>query len=222
MFIKPFTPALLIIAALSLGSCSLNTNSNSANSTVEDPTSIQPAETAASPQDAGEVLIGSDGQSQITLLNGWTEDRKLHESAEIQASKRGSEEYIIVLSESKADFQNLTLEQHSEITRGLLVESLTEPEITGPTDVTDVGGNPAIQYEIQGTIEEINVAYLHTTVETPTRYHQILTWTLPSSFERNQPELQQVIQSFREVPSEVPSPAEPESQTESPAPSPPQ
>lgn len=213
MFIKTFTPVLLL-AALALGSCSPNTNTNSANPSG-DAALTQPTETA-SPQDAGNVLVGSDGQSQITLLNGWVEDRELHESAEIQASKRGSEEYIIVLSENKADFQNLSIEQHSEITRGLLVESLTEPEITGPTDVTTVGSNPAVQYEIQGTIEGINVAYLHTTVETPTKYHQILAWTLPSSFERNEPELQQVIQSFREVQ----SPAATESPAESPAPSP--
>ncbi|MBD2071559.1 hypothetical protein H6F93_29260 [Leptolyngbya sp. FACHB-671] len=209
MFIKTFTPVLLL-TALVLGGCTPNANTDSANpegATV--PT--EPTE-AASPEDAGNVLVGLDGQSQLTLLNGWVEDRELHESAEIQASKRGSEEYVIVLSENKADFENLTIEQHSEITRGLLVESLTDPEITGPTDVTTVGSNPAVQYEIQGTIEGINVAYLHTTVETPTKYHQILAWTLPSSFERNKPELQQVIQGFKEV--EAPA------ATESPAPSP--
>jgi hypothetical protein len=211
MFIKTLTPVLLL-ATLLLGSCSPNANTNSANSSG-DAVPTQPTETAASPQDAGNTLIGSDQQSQITLLNGWVEDRELHDSAEIQASKRGSEEYVIVLSENKADFQDLTIEQHSEITRGLLVESLTEPEVTGPTDVTTVGSNPALQYEIRGTIEGINVAYLHTTVETPTKYHQILAWTLPSSFERNEPELQQIIQSFKEVE----APAATESPTESPA-----
>jgi hypothetical protein len=213
MLIKTFTPVLLL-TALVLGSCTPNTNTEPASPDgAAVPT--EPTE-AASPEDAGNVLVGSDGQSQITLLNGWVEDRELHDSAEIQASKRGSEEYVIVLSENKADFENLTIEQHSEITRGLLVESLTDPEITGPTDVTTVGSNPAVQYEIQGTIEGINVAYLHTTVETPTKYHQILAWTLPSSFERNKPELQQVIQSFKEV--EAPAATEPPA--ESPAPSP--
>lgn len=216
MFIKTFTPVLLL-TALILGSCTPNANTNSANPTG-DAAPTESAETA-SPEDAGNVLVGSDGQSQITLLNGWVEDRELHDSAEIQASKRGSEEYVIVLSENKADFQNLTIEQHSEITRGLLVESLTDPEVTGPTDVTTVGSNPAVQYEIRGTIEGINVAYLHTTVETPTKYHQILAWTLPSSFDRNEPELQQVIQSFREV--EAPAATDaPESPAASPTPSP--
>lgn len=212
--------SLLLFTAIALGSCSLLNNSETAQTTpAEDPAPSETIEPVASPPEAaGNVLVGSDGASQITLPEGWTEDRELHDSAEIQASRRDREMYVIVLSESKQDFQDLTLEQHSEITRGLLQQSLTDAAVTGPTGVNQINGNPAVQYEIRGAIEGINVAYLHTTVETPNNFHQVLAWTLPSNFERNQAELEQVIQSFSETntaapdaetaPAPAPAPAE--------------
>lgn len=153
----------------------------------------------ALPVFAGPVLVSMDKNTQITLLPGWTEDRELHGSAQIQASNRANENYIIVISESKEDFAEMTLEKHSDITRGSLVKSITNSEVEGPTKLT-INGNPAVQYIIRGTIGGINATYLHTTVETTGMYHQVLAWTLRSRFDKNKPVLQQVINSFKEVP----------------------
>lgn len=197
MVLKSLTP-LLLSTLVALSGCALiNPPSDTASPAPPD---TGTSDNSPEPQAAAQnVLVGSDGVSQITLPDGWVEDRELHDSAEIQASKRADEMYVIVLSENKADFQDLTLEQHSEITRGLLLQSLTDAEVTGPTAVTSVQGNPTLQYQIRGAIDGINVVYLHTTVETPDSYHQILAWTLPSQFEANDPQLQEIIQSFREA-----------------------
>ncbi len=196
MFLKPLT-LILILTPLALGGCFGNRSVSETPGTDTPPPAVTQAPNS-SPQPANNVLVSSDGQSQVTLPEGWLSDRELHESAEIQASQRGQEMYLIVLSENKEDFQDLTLEQHSEITRQLLVESLSDSQVTGPSEVTEIGEKPAIQYEIRGSVEGVNVAYLHTTVETADRYHQILAWTLPSNFSRSEAQLQAIVQSFRE------------------------
>ena len=139
---------------------------------------------------------------QVSIPSGWKEDRDLHDSAELQASNRRKEQYIIVLSESKEDFQDMTLEKHSEITRATLVKSLTEAQTSAPTTLT-IGGNSALQYEIRGFINNLSVIYLHTTVETDKHIHQILTWTLKSMYDKNKPVLQKVTESFKEVKASV-------------------
>ncbi len=147
---------------------------------------------------SGSVLVSTDRQSQITLPKGWKEYRELNDAAEIQVANLAQSMYIIVLSESKEDFDKMTLVQHSTLTRKTLVKSITSSQVKGPERLT-IGGNPGVQFEISGQFDNTKVVYLHTTVETPTHFHQILAWTLKSGFEKHRPEMQQVINSFREV-----------------------
>jgi hypothetical protein len=145
------------------------------------------------------VITATDNSSQVTVPETWKVDNELHDTAELQASNRAGEEYLIVLSESKEDFQNMTLEKHSETTRTTFLKSLTEPTVSEPTTLT-INGLPALQYEIHGSINNLNVIYLHTTIESPKNFHQLIAWTLRSRFQKNKPELQQVINSFKERP----------------------
>ncbi len=210
MRFQRFTVCTGLATALLLTGCNLG---GSTDTPVSDPANTTETTTAAStndsvykpeepatpnPSSTGTVLLGSTGQTQITLPDRWSEDRELHASAEVQASNRPAEMYTIILSESKADFGSLLLEEHSEITRELLTENLSDVTQSQPTRLT-VNGHPALEYEIRASIDNIEVVYIHTTVETPTNFHQILAWTLPNNFAANQQELRQVIQSFQEV-----------------------
>jgi hypothetical protein len=105
--------------------------------------------------------------------------------------------YVIVISESKEDFNDITIESHSEFTRNALTEGLANTDTSPPARLT-ISGNPALQYEIRGTTDKLNVAYLHTTVETPKKFHQVVAWTMRSRFEKNQALLQEVTQSLKE------------------------
>lgn len=191
---------VLIICATSLSGCSFF--QRGASNSVDPQSTVAQSETPAPAQSTNseQVLTGTDGETEITLPKGWQEDRDLHDEAQIQASDRSRELYVIVLSESKQDFpEPITLSKHSEITRDILIENLTDPQVSGPTNVTSIDGNSAVQYKIQGTISGIAVTYLHTTVETPDYYNQILAWTLPEKFDNYQAELQQVVASFHEI-----------------------
>lgn len=146
------------------------------------------------------TITSPDGLTSIVLPPGWKQEKEqeLHDQAELQASDRANEMYVIVMSENKEDFRDMTVENHSQLTRSALTEKLKAPEVSAPAQVT-IGGLKGTQYEIRGGVDNLSVTYLHTTVESPTHFHQILAWTLTISFDKNRPVLDAVIQSFKEV-----------------------
>jgi hypothetical protein len=48
-------------------------------------------------------------------------------------------------------------------------------------------------------LPNVEIGYLHTTVETAKNYHQILAFTSLSDFAKNSSKMKQVINSFQEV-----------------------
>jgi hypothetical protein len=151
----------------------------------------------------GDILTSADGQEQITLSPGW-QAAELNEGAQLEAANPDLELYIVIFSELRSDLPpDTSLERFSEVTRTIVIDNLTDTRVDGPTGVTEIGGESAIQYEISGQIsgetEQINVTYLHTAVETGDRFHQILAWSDSSTFADARTNLQQITQSFRGV-----------------------
>lgn len=143
-------------------------------------------------------LVSADGRFEITVPGGWKEEKSLNDSADLQASHRPSEMYIVVLSEPKTDLDEMTLEGHSKLTRQALIDGVKKPQVS-PAFALKVGDMAALQYEIRGSMDGVNIVYLHTTAESANYFHQILAWTVPSRFEKNKETLQKVVGNFREV-----------------------
>lgn len=143
-------------------------------------------------------ISSADGKLRITVPSAWEERKGLNDSADLQAAYLPSEMYVVVLSEPKEDFQDMTLAKHSELTREALMEGVKDPVVSGPFAL-QVDGHPAIQYEIRGAVNNVKIVYLHVTVDGAKYFHQILTWTIPSRFEANKPTLEGVIQRFKEL-----------------------
>ena len=161
------------------------------------------------------VLKSADGKYQLTIPGDWREDAALLDEAVLKASNRANELYVIVLSESKEDFaDDVTLEKFTTLTRDAMKGNVVSPELTEPQP-TSINGNPAMQYELRGTVDSMKVAYINTTVETTEHYHQIIAWTLRSRYDKNQGALREVTQTFKEAPgarpmvSSTPSPPPP-------------
>ena len=107
------------------------------------------------------------------------------------------EAYCTILSESKMDFdEDVDLEQFSQIASGILVNSLENPKVEGPYNLNIVD-YPAVKYEILGSINNTRIRYWHVSVDLGSYYHQVLLWSLPSRFEKNQPDFEEVLRSFR-------------------------
>jgi hypothetical protein len=105
---------------------------------------------------------------------------------------------ILSENEFKKIGQDINLQKHSDLTRGILVKNVTNAQTNGPKNFV-VNNNPALQYEITGKINNIDVTYLHTTVETANNYHQVLAYTAQGDFQKNRAEMEQVIDSFQEA-----------------------
>jgi hypothetical protein len=143
------------------------------------------------------VLKSKDGKFQLTIPAGWRDDPTLSERGDIKADYPFKEMYVIVITEAKADFtEEVTLDQYTAMTRDSMTSVLSSSELSPPLPVT-INGNAGRQYEIQGAMKNVNLAYLVTTVETSDYYHKIITWTLRSRIDANQTTLQQVAASFR-------------------------
>jgi len=142
------------------------------------------------------LLEALDGSSQVVLPPGWKEEADLNPVAQIQAANREQQMYLVVRAQPRAELENLSFAAFAERSRQQLTAQLSAVETQGPSEtVTQVGEFPATQYEIRGTLNNIGVVYLHTTAETPEHFTQILTWTSPTDFARNEAEMQRLIQS---------------------------
>lgn len=147
------------------------------------------------PTQPANLIEAPDQSSQVVLPEGWEPTTDLNPQAQIQAENPEQQIYLIVRAQPRAALGSLTKEQFSERSRQLLTEQLTQVEQKGPSEkVTQVGQFSALQYEIRGSLNSIGVVYLHTIVETPEYFTQILTWTAPANFQQNEAEMQTLIQ----------------------------
>lgn len=143
------------------------------------------------------IIQSPDGTFQITVPGGWKKDLQLHDDAEIQASHRGTNMFVIVLAEAKEDLAEIPLEEHSKLTQKSLLDSLTDVEVMEPTRL-NINGLPALQYEIHATKDHLRIIYFHTTVESPTHFYQIVAWTVPSQLKRDPNTLKKITSYFQE------------------------
>lgn len=140
-----------------------------------------------------------DGDYQVRTTSDWEDaEGSLNEEADLQINNLRKEKYFIALIEAKEDLGDASLNDYYDF--------VTEPFISSLEDVTqsDVGnvtvnGNDALQYTVEGTIDNIEIVYLVTIVETPTHYAQLMAWTLKSKWNELKDEYEDVVNSFDAV-----------------------
>ena len=125
----------------------------------------------------------------------WSVRSDLNEVADLQMGNSFKEAYVIIISENKMDFDHLSLERHSGITRAALREGLKNYQESAPEYLDNVE-YPVLRYRLSGNIKGVNVVYWHVTIETQAYFHQMLLWSLKSKFSKNEADFNAVIQSF--------------------------
>ena len=176
---------LSIFLALGISSCGGRgdrTTVNTADKNIDVPSDIENAETNV----------------KITVPDGWIalgDGRR--ESADIYAAYPAKSLYAKVLSESDRVLTQFDIENNAEQYRWLIKEELDRFERETRTGLTSLNSNPAVQYEMRGTVDGVPVVYLHTTVKGSEDYYQVVGWTTAASYEENQATLRTIIESFR-------------------------
>jgi hypothetical protein len=118
----------------------------------------------------------------------------LHDDAVLQFADTASESYVLVLLESREDLVGWNLARHSMVTAAQIVGGLDMPEVVGP-EVIEIGAVQAVQYEMRGALQGTGVAYLHTSLESPHAFAQVLAWTAGAQWGANESQLREITSS---------------------------
>ena len=141
-------------------------------------------------------IASDDGKIKVTVLGTWTKLPELNKQASLQVGDKSKQMYLIVITDAKADFDNLTLEKHHDLTRDRMFQKMKNASATQPVSLT-IDGHLALQDEISGTEKGTNVVFLHTTVDDGDYLQQILAWTLKSRWQQQNQLLREITGTFR-------------------------
>jgi hypothetical protein len=137
-----------------------------------------------------------DGKIKVTVPGTWTKMPELNKQATLQVGYESKGMYLIVITDAKAEVDDLTLEKHHQLTRDRMLRKMKNASATEPVPLT-IDGHPALQDELRGTENNTNVVFLHTTVDDGDHFQQILAWTLKSRWEQQNQSLREIIGTFR-------------------------
>ena len=180
--------AALGLVLMALGGCFLRPNGSA--ETVE---SITTAPLSGDSQ----LVENTTENLRITVPNTWETVDLLRPDADIYVADQEADLYVLVLADGKDTLVgDFSLEDNSSQYRRILARQLNQPVQT-VTNVTNVNGKDAVQYEIRGQLDGTSVVYLHTTVRGDENYYQVVGWTRADEFNARRNELLEVITSFR-------------------------
>jgi len=152
------------------------------------------------------VVTATDNKCQLTVPGNWQTRTDLHEEAALQTANLLSDQYAIVISESKADFnEDILLEDYTDLLKRSTKMKVSDVTFT-ESKLLEINGYPASQYEAEGSVDKIKIKWIFTVINAPKHFHQVVAWTTPSRFEQNKPVLTEVINSFKELSGTATSP----------------
>jgi len=141
-------------------------------------------------------IASDDGKIDVIIPGLWVKMPGLNKQATLQVGDKRKQMYLIVITEAKADLENLTLGKHHELTRKRMLQKMKNASATEPVSLT-IDDHPALQDELSGTENGTNVVFLRTTVDEGDHFEQILAWTLKSRWQKQNQLLREITRSFR-------------------------
>jgi len=144
---------------------------------------------------AQDRVIAADSSVSVDLPSSF-QPIQINPKAKLQFADTATESYIMVFIEPKKDLTGWNLTRHSMITMAHLLSSVDMPTVSAPRN-TMVGGYPAVQYEIQGAMQGMRISYLHTTVESPIAFAQVVGWSAESKWTADESVIRKVVSSVQ-------------------------
>jgi hypothetical protein len=144
------------------------------------------------------VVTASDRKSQLTVPESWRDvpESFRNEVAVIQLGNLRQEQYILVVSADSSDFDDFSGFEESCLEEANM--AIAEANV-GERRTLQIGGLPAVQYEVAGKVSGLRVVFWYTMIEGRNGFYQVVAWTLPSRKTEAEPTLHDVINSFREL-----------------------
>ena len=136
-------------------------------------------------------IASDDGKIKVTVPGLWTNLPELNKQATLQVGDKSKQTYLIVITDAKADLENMTLEKYHDLTRDRMFQKMKNASATEPVPLT-IDGHPAMQDELSGAEKGTNVIFLHTTVDDGDHFQRILAWTLKSRWQKQNELLREI------------------------------
>ena len=140
-------------------------------------------------------IVSDDGKIKVTVPGTWTKLPELNKQASLQVGNKSKEVYLIVITDTKTDLDNFTLEKHHQLTRDEARKKF-QASASEPVSLT-IDGHPALQDELSGTEKGTDVVLLHITVDDGDHFQTINAWTIKSRWKQQNQLLREVTASFR-------------------------
>lgn len=137
-----------------------------------------------------------NGSFSVMKPASWTTMNILNDEADLQMGNLLKEAYVVIFADPKQDLDNINLQEHSDLTRSFIRESLKNYQESQPAKLS-AGGHAALRYRLSGSVDGIKIVYWHVTIDTGDHFHQVLLWSLPSKFDGNEADFKSVIQSIK-------------------------
>ena len=150
-------------------------------------------------QRAVQVFATSDGLASVSGAPGWRVLDLGAEDATMSIGNLVAEEYLLVISELKSDFDaDFKLSDFAEIASQQTIDTV-EGAVAGELVEKTIQGLPAYEREVSGTIEGTDVSYFNSYVEGREHFYQVMAWTLTNRKEKAFPRLRAAADSFTET-----------------------
>lgn len=147
---------------------------------------------------ATKVFTASDNNSQISAPTSWRVIDDLNEKAEIKIGNKVIDRYVLVLTETKDSVGVADVAEFTELSVDNFTSSIDNPTVSGPNTLT-INGRQAVQYEVHGVTDDLEVVYLVTGVDGKEHFHQVIGLCGEEDFAKAREPLQTVIMSFEET-----------------------
>jgi len=177
----------LVLAVIAIHGCALTSNSN-----------VQANPNSAIAQVSYKSITSRDGRAQISIPEGWADTWQTNTSEDFNLKVSNHKKDLYLALSTKAKVPGLTATQLAEVgAKG--AKATMEQATMQRTAMTKVGRYPATQYQLQGKSMGQDLVILITAIETPKQAHIMMVGGTSDSFKQNQSELNQIIESFKEV-----------------------
>ena len=140
-------------------------------------------------------ITSENAKSRVTTSGFWVKTSDLNKDAALQVANKKEDMYLMVFTDAKSAVGQMTLEQRHQTTRDRKLQSLQNASASQAVPLT-IDGHAALQEEVSGTQQRLNLVFLHTTVDNGDYFQQIIGWTTKSRWPKQNHELREITNSF--------------------------
>lgn len=131
--------------------------------------------------DLSKTLTSENGL-EMRVPDSWSEDSALNPGADLQASNREAESYVVVISDLQQDLrEGLSLEEFGDFAVEQFIDGLNDPDTSfadlDEPEPMESAGLDGLRYEVSATPGDLDLSYLFTVIESPDRFIQVIAWT---------------------------------------------